>query len=591
MATYYKGDGTTITIPSASSVDTAQLVDNAVTYNKLAEAVQDQLGTSTETEERLDDVEAQINELGDEINNVQNELNEYSDIFTSDVDESVQNWLDEHPEATTTVQDGSITESKLANSLKEKIENVFIDGIEVEEAFDSTSNTTYYLTTIPYFDDGTQNVWKVGIANDDNANLNTLESTLSFAVRKNTSVCINGGPFHLNDGTNVPYGVLIQDGTILQNVVSTLSGTNILGIKSDGSFVTFDATTTTAQTVLNAGCVNALVGYKTLIQDGSAIADSSVTVNPRQAICRKTNGDYLIFTCDGKTESDVGMTRSDVQRILLTKNVDFAFELDGGGSASTVVKYQKINKNIDSQYIDRKVENFLYMTKGIKKEDINDIYEIVSELRQNIVDALVNLEVYSGVIKLFAQSNEPNLEYYTNGNRTDRVGRIRLNSDGLNIKWTPAGGTETDLLTATSSYLRYLGVPFGNFMNYCTNTASSTDVNGLDKTGFYYATSDSTNTPKAGNFLVLHINLTETGSNKQQFAFPIAETNGYIYSRRMTTTNPTWTGWQPCGLFTSTTTNRPTSGLKNGTMYFDTTLNKPIWYNGGKWYDANGTQV
>lgn len=51
MATYYKGDGTTITIPSASSVDTAQLVDNAVTYNKLAEAVQDQLDSGGESVE------------------------------------------------------------------------------------------------------------------------------------------------------------------------------------------------------------------------------------------------------------------------------------------------------------------------------------------------------------------------------------------------------------------------------------------------------------------------------------------------------------------------------------------------------------
>ena len=63
MATYYKGDGTQITIPSASSVDTAQLVDNAVTYNKLSEEVQDQLGTSTEVEERLDAIEAELEEI------------------------------------------------------------------------------------------------------------------------------------------------------------------------------------------------------------------------------------------------------------------------------------------------------------------------------------------------------------------------------------------------------------------------------------------------------------------------------------------------------------------------------------------------
>lgn len=37
-------------------------------------------------------------------------------------DEQVSAWLDEHPEATTTVQDDSITEAKLANDVKEKID-------------------------------------------------------------------------------------------------------------------------------------------------------------------------------------------------------------------------------------------------------------------------------------------------------------------------------------------------------------------------------------------------------------------------------------------------------------------------------------
>lgn len=54
MATYYQGDGTQITIPSSNSVDTAQLVDNAVTYNKLSESVQDQLDASQGTEVYVD---------------------------------------------------------------------------------------------------------------------------------------------------------------------------------------------------------------------------------------------------------------------------------------------------------------------------------------------------------------------------------------------------------------------------------------------------------------------------------------------------------------------------------------------------------
>lgn len=39
-----------------------------------------------------------------------------------------------------------------------------------------------------------------------------------------------------------------------------------------------------------------------------------------------------------------------------------------------------------------------------------------------------------------------------------------------------------------------------------------------------------------------------------------------------------------------TTANRPTT-LTTGYMYFDTTLNKPIWWNGTSWRDATGAAV
>ena len=64
--------------------------------------------------------------------------------------ESVNKWLDEHPEATTTVQDGAITESKLQESLLLELKNGYVtpemfgavgDGITddtqaVQDAFD-----------------------------------------------------------------------------------------------------------------------------------------------------------------------------------------------------------------------------------------------------------------------------------------------------------------------------------------------------------------------------------------------------------------------------------------------------------------------
>ena len=42
---------------------------------------------------------------------------------------------------------------------------------------------------------------------------------------------------------------------------------------------------------------------------------------------------------------------------------------------------------------------------------------------------------------------------------------------------------------------------------------------------------------------------------------------------------------------TGTTSQRPQIGLVVGFQYFDTTLNKPIWWTGTKWVDATGTEV
>lgn len=42
----------------------------------------------------------------------------------ADIQESVEDWLDDHPEATTTVQDGSVTKAKLDSNLQSTVDDV-----------------------------------------------------------------------------------------------------------------------------------------------------------------------------------------------------------------------------------------------------------------------------------------------------------------------------------------------------------------------------------------------------------------------------------------------------------------------------------
>ena len=44
------------------------------------------------------------------------------------------------------------------------------------------------------------------------------------------------------------------------------------------------------------------------------------------------------------------------------------------------------------------------------------------------------------------------------------------------------------------------------------------------------------------------------------------------------------------GQLTGALDSRPT-GIEAGFQYFDTTLNKPIWWNGSAWVDATGATV
>lgn len=59
-------------------------------------------------------------DLDDNVNNLKSALDQAIEDFAVPTQEAVDNWLDRHPEATTTVQDGSLTEEKFSNALKLK---------------------------------------------------------------------------------------------------------------------------------------------------------------------------------------------------------------------------------------------------------------------------------------------------------------------------------------------------------------------------------------------------------------------------------------------------------------------------------------
>lgn len=106
--------------------------------------------------------------------------------------------------------------------------------------------------------------------------------------------------------------------------------------------------------------------------DNYALADSSKFTEQvhagayvRQSIGQYQNSDYFVCTCDAKkgsiTENEAGMSYDTLAELLISKGVKFAYSLDGGGSAETVIGNRQINSIFKGE-TGRKVPTVIYFS-------------------------------------------------------------------------------------------------------------------------------------------------------------------------------------------------------------------------------------
>lgn len=92
--------------------------------------------------EKLNEVITNTNEQNEAIAEIAEEVARYVEVHPDEVQAAVNRWLDEHPEATTTVQDGSITISKFTTDTKNKIKNGYITPEMFGATGDNADNDT-----------------------------------------------------------------------------------------------------------------------------------------------------------------------------------------------------------------------------------------------------------------------------------------------------------------------------------------------------------------------------------------------------------------------------------------------------------------
>lgn len=280
-----------------------------------------------------------------------------------------------------------------------KKENAYFHEIDVTQQYDEVSDTTYYLTLIKHTDeDGNILKLKRGLMDGENG-----ETVRAFADRSAATVAINASVFRPYEfvGTDIYNGVIQKEAVAEPHMW-------ILGIKEDNTLVYYRPGTS-AQYIINDGCLNALTAFTPVIVNGEPFADESLgfdpnhfnNKHPRQIIAQYDNKDLLILTCGGRGIEGEGMTYSDLVRILLGEGVSFAFMLDGGGSTQTVVRGSSIIRPFDGNgYNERKVVDFLYTSKEVptnRDRDIVNTNNVVGSLSKKHSDLSRTIELM-GVI-------------------------------------------------------------------------------------------------------------------------------------------------------------------------------------------------
>ena len=259
-------------------------------------------------------------------------------------------------------------------------------------------DTTYKIVHIPYRDtEG--NIIKIrkGVSG---ANPNKPDHITPRDFAKNTSATFVANASTGSGSQLKLHGQQIYNGQILDSVkdYEPLKDRWTLAMADDNTLTAFPPNIT-AKEIKEQGYNNTFSGFGPMIMEGKKVyktGDYSVNSeesHPRTVIAQLPNKDTLIFTCDGRITGNTlhqkGMTLNEVTETLYSHygEIQFAYNLDGGGSSSAVLRSRMLNKPSDNNSkSERKVLDFIYVGKDpkqIRDRDLQKAYEDIGDLRNN----------------------------------------------------------------------------------------------------------------------------------------------------------------------------------------------------------------
>lgn len=241
----------------------------------------------------------------------------------------------------------------------------FRNSIKYEYHRDSESGAFYTTVLIPQTDvDGNKQYPFMMWPNYPNGG---TESVLQMCTNRKFVAAINGAGIVAPYGEGVtvsglPIGIVIQNGVLLQDHGNADPVAKTLTIDRNGT-LGYAAQSVTAAQLISQGVISTVSAYYPLVYNYKNIDEfesdvaehllsSQMTSDAqRQVICQYENGDYLIITSEGRGYQGGGFfTGKRMQAVCKQYGVKFAYMLDGGGSASTVVGQKQLNSIYENGY-------------------------------------------------------------------------------------------------------------------------------------------------------------------------------------------------------------------------------------------------
>ena len=173
---------------------------------------------------------------------------------------------------------------------------------------------------------------------------NITDTTSQIAADHNAILAVNGDYYGAQRD-----GYVIRGGTLYRSENRDEDQEDLV-IGEDGSLRMIREGDVTAQELLEQGASEVLSFGPALIQGGKIMVGEydevgkAMASNPRTAIAQVGPLHYLFVVSDGRTHESEGLSLYQMAEFLQSLQVDFAYNLDGGGSSTMVFNGRVVNK-------------------------------------------------------------------------------------------------------------------------------------------------------------------------------------------------------------------------------------------------------